>query len=264
MKYSPGVAETQPVVPLIIFSVVIVKMDSSEARQVLNIEGDFSAIELKKAFRTCSFICHPDAGGSVDEFQRLQDAHKVLQPQASEREGIQGLSTVEGRAFSDLGHGYPLTESARPCDDCDGHGYRKMHEPTGHEEAECGDCGGTGLMRYACNRCRGTGDYKHPGTGKVVGECYGCKGTGWFYPERKRDAHKGFGFDSFWGAFNVKYIPGTRKIGQNCKKCLGTGIVDTPIGERTFYIVCPACDGVGEIKMWNAVLPRGLFTARGS
>ena len=242
-------------------------MDSSEARQVLNLEGDFSAIELKKAFRTCAFLCHPDAGGSVDEFQLLQDAYAALLSSATAREGITEFQTVCGRAFSDLGHGYPLTESARSCGDCDGHGYQEMHEPTGHIEAECDACGGTGLTRYPCNRCQGTGDYKHPRTGKVAGECYGCKGTGWFYPERKGYKplqYRNLDFDSFWSAFHVKYIPGTRKVGQNCSACIGTGTREVPTGERTFYMVCAGCDGIGEVKMWNAVLPRGLFTAKGS
>lgn len=239
-------------------------MDSFEAQRLLGLgmDGGFSAIELKKAFRTRSFTCHPDAGGSSEEFQKLQEAYRTLEPWATQEEGTKEQQTVDGTALSALGHGYPLTESARPCDGCDGHGYREMHEPTGHIDGECDACGGTGLVRHPCNRCNGTGDYKHPKTGKVVGECYSCRGDGWFYPYRKKRAGRR-DFQAFWEAFHVKYIPGTTKIGQNCMTCLGSGTREVPTGERTFYVVCSSCEGVGEVKMWNPVLPRGFFKAKG-
>lgn len=237
-------------------------MNNLEAQKLLGLglNGGFTAVELKKAFRARSFICHPDAGGSSEEFHKLQEAYRTLEPWAKAEEGIKEQATVDGTALSELGQGYPLTESARPCEDCDGHGYREMHEPSGHIEAECDVCGGTGLVRHPCNRCGGTGQYKNPKTGKVAGECYNCKGSGWFYPYRKKRLGRRT-FETFWSAFHVKYIPGTTKIGQNCKECLGTGTREVPTGERTFYVRCSTCGGVGEVKMWNPVLPRGLFAS---
>lgn len=239
-------------------------MDVQVAREVLQVDGEFTYQELLKQYRIQARVKHPDVGGSESDFVELQEAYSVLEGEAVSGEGYCGdvRETIEGYPLSDLGKGYPLSESARTCDVCDGKGYQKFTESRGYKTVDCVECRGEGIVNYPCKRCGGTGRYKHPKTGRDVGECHGCKGTGVFYPENKRMRKT-----PSWGGFfspGVKYIPGTRKMGVTCQRCSGYGRVRVPSGEvKNILRRCDECRGVGEIKMWNPVIPRGFLMSSG-
>jgi DnaJ-class molecular chaperone len=235
-------------------------MKTDQARKLLSIEGIFTTQDLKAAFRRASFLCHPDTGGPPEKFQELQDAHEALVGLASNSRSASDPNAVlvDGTLLSKLGKGYPLTEAARQCSDCEGKGYRMLTEPITWEWGECPGCGGTGVVRHPCKRCQGTGKYKHPRTGKVVGDCRGCKGTGWFYPWNRNQKGDGY-FDSMFGGKHKTYIPGSDKYGIPCHSCNGYKEIKVPKDERVYHTKCSGCDGVGEVKMWNPVLPRGYL-----
>lgn len=54
----------------------------AEALQVLGLQtAPSSAADLKRAYRKAAMQCHPDQGGSPEQFQRLQDAMTLIQRQ---------------------------------------------------------------------------------------------------------------------------------------------------------------------------------------
>lgn len=231
-------------------------MDPIEAKTILGIPTDevLTAHALKSQFRIASRIHHPDAGGDAAAFIMIKEAYDWLLANANITvEQLRDLVTIEGQRLVDLGKGYPLTVSAKTCEFCQGRGYKTFHKM---KRAPCSKCGGTGLVRYPCKHCDGTGRYIHS-TGKDIGECRRCKGTGWFYPFSKRP--------SLFFSYNyAKNVPGTDKEGVPCRNCHGTG--EDPFGlvsteEVEYYFTCTSCEGVGEIKMKNPVLPRGYFTS---
>jgi DnaJ-class molecular chaperone len=215
---------------------------------------------ILRRYRELVMINHPDMGGDADMFNRITEAYAILK-RAGYKDNADNIEkTIDGYKLCDLGNGYPITESAITCETCDGHGYRQysgMVEHTGHYEA-CKVCGGDGLKFYPCKKCEGTGKYRHPKSGKVVGECYQCNGTGKFYPFGKiKKSGFGYFFDTMMN--DAPYVPGTRKIGVNCPDCNGRGRVEVVADGRPFFRRCDECKGVGEIRIFNPVLPRGLF-----
>jgi len=230
-------------------------VELAEARKILDIEDEFSPRQLKSAFRRSSSIKHPDVGGSQEDFIALMQAFELLKPLAGATgDDVAELVTVEGTPLADLGKGYPITTSAKTCEGCGGRGYKSFRE-TKREWGDCPHCGGSGLVRYPCKHCEGTGQYKHPKTKKVVGECRRCKGSGWFYPYNRRPTTR---FSFF--APRRRYVPGTDKEGIPCRPCNGSGRgLQEREGEKPYYTVCTRCEGVGEVKMKNPVLPRGFL-----
>jgi DnaJ-class molecular chaperone len=222
---------------------------------------------IKKVYRARSLTLHPDMGGDADEFRELTDAFRVLEKVFKdnvERGDDSDIEVSPGKRLSELGKGYPITDSARTCDRCEGKGYNVFsgqRRGTG-EFKKCPTCGGDGLLWYPCKRCGGTGRYVHPKAKKDVGECHMCKGSGKFYPYAKRRAGRGYIFYDFMSAHfwnEAPYIPGTNKRGQACKECSGNGEVEILTNGRPYYTICAECDGIGEIKMWNPVIPRGYL-----
>jgi len=234
-------------------------MNLDEATELLGLAGEFSYTDLKRRFRELSLTMHPDVGGDQAQFIRLMDAFKVLEGHASADEnGSQALSTVDGTPLSELGKGYPLTVSAKSCGSCEGRGWQSFSNHT--VEVKCPECDGDGKFWVDCKKCSGSGRYMHPRTGKDIGECYACAGTGRFYPPYKQQ-RRPYPYSFFWGN-DAKYINlrnGTRIRVNRCRECSGEGTVRVKDDSQKLYRKCDACRGIGEVKMWNPVIPRGLF-----
>jgi DnaJ-class molecular chaperone len=229
------------------------------------VESKQTCVSIKKKYRELALKVHPDQGGNAALFILINKAfevlYKVFGKVVEVRELDGDLEVADGRKLSELGKGYPITENARTCDNCGGKGYKQfsgLSRGTGEYRA-CRYCGGDGLVSYPCKKCGGTGRYIHPKTKKDTGECYSCRGTGKFYPYKKVRLSR---FSTDWGfggwEKNV-YIPGTQKLGQVCSYCKGTKEEEIMMEGGPVYSICSKCDGVGEIKMWNPVIPRGLF-----
>lgn len=214
----------------------------------------YSMQELKSAFRRVAANTHPDVGGDREEFERAMSFFNVLSAHCTNSDGmiVEGDKTIEGHCLTDLGKGYAITESAKTCEACKGKGYTSFRKEWDQKYQACDACNGTGLFSYPCKKCGGSGEYSR--NGKVAGECNLCHGSGRFYPENKRPSRR------FHDAF--RYIPGTMKLGITCKKCNGHGKLWVPVmSNKLFHTICRQCDGVGEVKIFNPVLPRGLFVA---
>lgn len=255
-------------------------MNIIEASAIVGIAPPFSTASLRKAYRKASMIHHPDTGGSEESFILLQDAYKFLVPLVKEdvvddgdRDRDDDLVTVEGAKLSSLGKGFPLNKNACECSQCGGRGYtERVVEP--RKIFKCRKCGGHGIISHPCKYCNGQG--KAVSHGKVQGECRYCKGTGKFFPlgNVKTDRNGNKFVDGPRGSIEIKRSELDPKImGRICFECSGTGEgfgmmfgfmfnLDLIQEERKSRIVrnkCYTCHGIGEIEMFNPVLPRGLF-----
>lgn len=231
-------------------------MDRVEAQKLFpSLGNSFTGRELKKLFRQQSFIMHPDSGGNAADFDALKKAYDVLKSFAVSQNGEGDLMTVDGIPLAELGGGLPLTVSARECSDCEGRGWGSFSETNKTET--CPECDGEGVFWLPCRKCNGTGDYKHPRSGKVVGACNLCGGTGHFYPVYKSRVR---GFNRWIRDDRWIVLPDGRRHRVNvCKRCSGEGVVYVPDEGSLLYTKCGRCGGVGEEQIYNPVLPRGLF-----
>ena len=239
-----------------------IEMDFKKAFELYNIsDGEkISEKELKRRYRQLCFETHVDQSesGTTEGFDAVKDAYALLKRTLDFSENGANISKTlvdNETLLSDLGKGYPISESAKTCEDCDGKGYKEYTMARGTKTVDCEECHGVGLFSYPCNKCRGTGKYRNPRTGQVKGECNLCNGSGRFFPENK---HKGRVFDYGF----APYIPGTKRKGYRCRTCVGTGCVSKPTEEVKGFVRCGTCDGIGEVRMWNAVLPRGYFQTK--
>jgi DnaJ-class molecular chaperone len=245
-------------------------MNEVEARDFIpGLSDEFTAQELKRLFRKQSLVKHPDTvTGSDEEFKLLVEAYNVLSKIAFNKFGkkLTELKTVKGVPLVDLGKGYPLNVSAIECENCEGKGYKGFSSRTRPEQ--CPDCKGEGTFFLPCKKCKGTGDYIHPKINKVVGKCNWCDGSGKFYPAYKRQREASAYMSWSWMNFvpdNFKYVTfkdGSQKRVNICKKCRGEGIVQVLDDGYQFYSECQICSGIGEIKIYNPVLPRGYLVAK--
>ena len=230
-------------------------MNIEKELNFFGLKREYSLVELKKSFRKIVLKEHPDVGGDRTVFERAMRYFETLEKACSNFESCVDKSfsqdkTIDGIPLSNLGKGYPITESAATCDVCCGNGYTNFHDNfAGLISGPCEDCFGTGILSYPCKKCGGSGKYLR--NGKVIGECNLCNGSGRFYPENKRPIRN---------SFNVKYIPGTMKRAIDCKRCDGIGTVFGYVkNSKLLHRVCDKCDGIGEIKLFNPVLPRGFL-----
>ncbi len=227
----------------------------NDALKFLELEPKYSFQDLKSHFRRVSFRVHPDYDGSEEAFNQLMDYYKILEKNVVNFENkkvenfiINGV-TVEGHEINDLGKGYPITENAVTCDICGGKGYISFRVEHSKKYVECDECFGIGIVSYPCKKCDGTGDYSR--NGKIIGVCNLCNGSKRFYPVNKRYSRH---------YEKINYIPHSMNRGINCKKCDGYGNIWIPVyGNEMFHSICNKCEGIGEIKIFNPVLPRGLF-----
>jgi len=206
--------------------------------------GDgFTRVDLLKAYRRLAFEKHPDTGGSEDEFDELQKRYEEAMNFANVGNVDIDRTTSDGTKLSTLGKGLPLTISAKTCDVCGGNGYVEYRDIRKTRSEHCKPCDGSGLLFYPCKKCDGSGKYGY-------GECFLCGGSGRFYPKSKRPP-------VIFQRLN--YIPGTKVLGINCRVCGGYGTHDVASEYTYTYGVCKNCEGKGEVRIYNPVIPRGFL-----
>lgn len=190
--------------------------------------------EFKKAYRIAAKTLHPDNGktGNAEAFLEIQWAYEHLSktPEAFEGAPPSTITTVDGTPLSELGKGLGPTTNGRICPECDGNGYESV-EGFGSWKV-CDRCiGGRVPRSFTCRPCNGTGKFTQKNSRRIV-NCRVCRGT---------------------GLFNHPTLT------MNCPDCDGTATVRIP-GQNVSYHTCWKCRGVGEIKIFNPVIPKGALS----
>ena len=152
-------------------------MNLDHAADILDLTLPVEFHLIKSAFRKKAMIHHPDVGGDAASFRRIEEAYRIL---AASPDILKSLTevmkkTVDGIYLDTLGKGYPLSVSAKTCENCTGRGYTILREP---RLVDCDSCHATGWKHDPCDRCGGSGKFKV--NGKVKGTCRACDGSGEF------------------------------------------------------------------------------------
>lgn len=196
-------------------------MDTTRAQKILGVTLPIAALPLKAAFRRKALTAHPDQGGYHEAFLELTEAYNTIKnSEFCFDVGNREARCEDGTPLRDLGKGFPITEAAVPCNSCQGRGYHM------HGKKDCEHCDGQGTFdkRYKpCPACMGISSVTFFGI-----YCRKCRGRG----------------KVIWQQLH-------RPI--TCRFCEGSGSVEN------YYNRCRDCKGVGETKMWNPVLHRGLL-----
>jgi DnaJ family protein A protein 2 len=72
--------------------------------EVLGVEKNASAEEIKKTFRKQALKCHPDKGGDVEEFKKIQQANEILSD-PSKRDRYDKFGITDDSEISGMGGG---------------------------------------------------------------------------------------------------------------------------------------------------------------
>lgn len=211
-----------------------------EAGTVLGLLVPAEMGEIQKAFRRLAMDSHPDRGGNIGRFEEVKNAYELLcaTPEAvriGKNDAARIVKLSDGTPVKGLGRGFPITETATSCEECGGRGFVLQQIPV---TSNCTACKGTGWLTVACRFCGGKG-------------CAGCRNTGKFVPFKVYCRKRGVE-PSPW-----EFCPPRLE----CVECKGTGkILNGRTEHRTFK--CSRCHGVGEVKLFNPVLPRGQLRTR--
>ncbi len=116
---------------------------------VLDLNYPFTESELKTAFRMLAFKCHPDKGGSPQEFIKVKAAYDALVEFAIQSNGDKPnfIRTTEGKLLSELGKGLPDTVNSNICSQCHGAGYIERKHYESYFDTVCPRCHGMCFIR---------------------------------------------------------------------------------------------------------------------
>jgi DnaJ-class molecular chaperone len=187
--------------------------------------------ELKKAFRSASKVLHPDVGGDEELFKSMKEAYEKILDVAenfgcvfSDGDDFKLETTIEGIPLVSLGLGLGLMVNGKDCYSCNHQGYTK-HFGVSYKVCGCED----GMIRavFPCSSCKGTGKFEQR-SGRII-DCRRCGGTG-------------------------KFIHPYKMV--ICPKCRGSATIQS-FNDEWYYRRCGTCNGTGEIKIFNPVLPKG-------
>lgn len=201
---------------------------------MLRVELPVTGNALKTAFRRRASEEHPDHSKhprAADRFREVQTAFEALDGSEHVVGAPPEAKCDDGTPLSECGLGLGPTVNGKACPACHGCGYREIRE-----RKPCPDCRTWGVWSlrwaYRCRKCGGSGRFLR--NGHDVGKCYPCDGRGWI----RADA-----------------------IFNNCRTCDGTRYATTQ--NVTSYVRCSNCEGTGEVKVLNPVLPKGLLGGLG-
>ncbi len=204
------------------------------AKQYFDLELPIEAAELKAAYRQQVKALHPDKNDNdtTAAFQEMQSAYKQLSDSSVALiEAVNNAITDKGIALVDLGLGLSPTVNGVTCLDCQGKGYSTV---PGSRFVECTDCNidslGLGLGGTRCPQCRGSRGFTALDGSHVI--CWTCDDQG-ILP----------GSIDWWGL--------------SCSSCNGTKRKLVPHGQ--IHRQCDKCRGIGEIRIYNPVIPKGRF-----
>lgn len=220
---------------------------SKDYYEVLGIDKNASADEIKRAYRTLAKKYHPDLNGhsaeSEEKFKEINEAYSVLSDPDKKR-NYDMYGSAEGNGFSGFEGGFDVSDIFESFFGGFGGGARRQSRngpkrgddvqydiSLTFEEAVFG-CKKTFdvVKREKCSACGGTGG--KPGTEPKT--CDTCNGTG-----EIRETVNGI----FGRSINVR----------TCTKCGGTGKI---YAER-----CPECGGAKTVKKkkrYTVTVPAGI------
>jgi molecular chaperone DnaJ len=209
--------------------------------EVLGVERDASAEEIKKAFRRKARETHPDVNdgeGAEDTFKRINEAYEVLSDPAK-REAYDRFGTADPRA---AGGGYSYGTDFFGMDDLFSvffggvHGGATRPSPEGRdlraqivvtlEEAATGVDREVPVARLVtCATCSGSGAAE----GGTAERCSACQGTGQQRTQRRT-------------------LLGVMQTATPCERCGATGtVISNP---------CSTCRGQGRVSGTETVTVR--------
>lgn len=206
-------------------------MTTQEAAKTLSVVLPTTSNALRTAFRRQSRLEHPDTSKHPEaaaRFRKVVEAYGVLKVDSSalelSTEEVRTATTTDGTSLSELGNGLGFNINGIECDDCKGQGYRRYTEGSRHRCPACFDPFPWNTRAGICKKCRGTGRFVRNGEDRGI--CFTCQGSGRF-----------------------------KKV---CPICRGSGFIDS--GKPTcYYVKCAKCEGCGETRIFNPVLPKGLL-----
>lgn len=205
-------------------------MTISEAVKILGLVLPTTPNACKTTFRRLSRLEHPDLSKHPDaaaRFGRIKEAYDLLLPTLeSANVDVGRLVTDGGVPLSELGQGLGPTVNGVGCGECKGLGFRTFEDRGRRYCPDCIDVLATlfGRRHDRCRKCHGSGRFVK--NGRDQGICFSCSGRG--------------------------------RYERICPTCKGTRIVGS--AEPKFrYVRCEACEGCGEIRIFNPVLPKGLL-----
>ncbi|MFA5629531.1 MAG: molecular chaperone DnaJ [Dehalococcoidales bacterium] len=216
--------------------------------EVLGVNKNANADEIKKAFRKLAFQYHPDhnqGDNSEAQFKEINEAYSVLSDDekraAYDRFGHSGVDGTFGQGFGDFGFGGGFGSIFEDFFDAFGGGGGRRSARRGadlqqkitvsFEEAALGCDADIKISRLEqCSNCSGSGSKP----GSETARCTDCNGSG----KVKRVQQ------SFFGQFtNI----------TTCPKCNGEGSVITD--------PCPKCKGSGKERKEHTMklkIPAGI------
>lgn len=211
------------------------------AQKFFGINQPVTEDELRQLYRKACIKLHPDTSGypSSKDFGEMKDAFKLL---------LSGFivtelptATIEGVSLSELGGGLGETVNSNPCNKCDKKGYTTTFS---RERRYCYKCDRNGVSKVPCPPCAGTGRYMQRNTKQIV-VCKNCRG--------KRFVTRKYGPNVLDILSHQNKYP--------CKFCKGTKQFFPKQTQSLVHQICKECNGTGEVKIYNPVIPKGKIAS---
>ena len=184
---------------------------SHKKYDVLGVDRNATASEIKKAYRKLASQYHPDKGGDTAKFQEIQDAYATLSDEHQRRmydaTGDEPQSQPGGGPFDQFRHFFDQMHAhdPRPNASFVSHititlleAYTGVNKSVRFNVArQCTDCNGTGAkpgtehQTHACPVCNGTG-MDNSAVGNMFGfrvPCTKCKGSRVVYDHECTTCH---------------------------------------------------------------------------